>query len=268
MAENTHAQSSGTQMLKKLILLFILSTGANATSFSADYTDLWWNPAEDGWGVNVIQQGDTLFATLFVYSTTDAPSWYVASGATFTGHQAGAPAFSGKLYQASGPWFGGAFNPAAVGLREVGTATFSFTSVTAGTLTYSVDGVTVNKDVTRQTWRVNNLAGVYIGATMASSSGCPTAWEDEEPAMIDVEHAAGSISITTFQTSKTCTYSGAYQQMGRMGTVQGSVWCTNGAQGTFTAFELEGNTIGMTGRGVSQFGGDCNRLWKLGGVKR
>lgn len=255
-------------MLKKLLLLLVLSTGANATSFSTDYTDLWWNPAENGWGVNVIQQGDTLFATFFVYSTTGAPSWYVASGVTFTGQQGGGPVFSGKLYQTNGPWFGGAFNPSAVGLREVGTATFNFTSVVAGTLAYSVDGVTVNKNVTRQTWRINNLTGDYVGGTITLSSGCPANGEVEEAALINVAHSGASISITTFQASGSCTYSGTYQQLGRMGAMQGSVSCTNGAQGTFTAFEIEGNTNGMTARGASNYGGSCNRLWKLGGLKR
>lgn len=255
-------------MLKKLLLLFFLSTGANATSFSTDYTDLWWNPAENGWGVNVIQQGDTLFATFFVYSTSGAPSWYVASGMTFTGQQGGAPVFSGKLYQTNGPWFGGAFDPAVVGVREVGTATFTFSSITAGALTYLVDGQRVDKNVTRQTWRVNNLSGDYIGATIATSLGCPTNGDVEEPALINVAHSGASIAITTFQSSGSCTYTGTYQQAGRMGAVQGSVSCTNGAQGTFTAFELEGNTTGMTGRGASNFGGTCNRLWKLGGLKR
>lgn len=254
-------------MLQRFLLLLILCTSANATSFSTDHTDLWWNPAEDGWGVNVIQQGDTLFATLFVYAPSGAASWYVASGATFTGRQAGALVFSGKLYQTTGPWFGGAFNPAAVAVREVGTATFAFSTPVAGTLSYSVDGVTVNKDITRQTWRINDLTGDYIGATIATQFGCATDGEVEELAIFNVAHSGAAITITTFQGSGSCTYQGAYQQAGRMGAAQGTVLCGNGSQGTFTAFELEGNTAGMTGRGTSEVG-TCRRLWKIGGLKR
>ena len=36
-------------------------------SFSNNFQDLWWNPSESGWGVNVAHQGDILFATLFTY---------------------------------------------------------------------------------------------------------------------------------------------------------------------------------------------------------
>lgn len=255
-------------MLKKLLLLLILSTGANATSFSTDYTDLWWNPAEDGWGVNVIQQGDTLFATFFVYSASGAPSWYVASGATFTGLQAGAPAFSGPLYQTGGPWFGGAWDPAARTLRQVGSATFTFTSVVAGTLSYSVNGVTVNKNVTRQTWRVNDLSGDYLGATIGTYSGCASNGLVEEPAIISVTHSGANISIATFQGSGSCTYSGTYQQAGKMGSASGGVSCSNGTQGTFAATEMEAGAWDFTGHVTSQLGGTCSWSGKLGGLKR
>src|SRR5215831_3630119 len=32
-----------------------------------NFSDLWWNPAESGWGVNLQQQGNILFATWFTY---------------------------------------------------------------------------------------------------------------------------------------------------------------------------------------------------------
>ena len=35
------------------------------TPIPANRTGLWWNAAEAGWGINVSQQGDLAFATLF-----------------------------------------------------------------------------------------------------------------------------------------------------------------------------------------------------------
>ncbi|HEX5633216.1 MAG TPA: S8 family serine peptidase, partial [Gemmatimonadales bacterium] len=32
---------------------------------ASNYSDLWWNPAESGWGVNLEHQGDVIFATWF-----------------------------------------------------------------------------------------------------------------------------------------------------------------------------------------------------------
>src|SRR6185369_9779242 len=40
--------------------------------------DLWFPPNEGGWGLNLIEQGDTAFATLFVYDAQNRPHWYSA----------------------------------------------------------------------------------------------------------------------------------------------------------------------------------------------
>ena len=92
---------------------------ASATNFSTDYTDLWFNPSESGWGVNVIQQGNTLFATLFVYGTDQSPRWYVASGLVASS----STVFSGQLFQTTGPYFGAAWT--APGSPEIQKDDFS-----------------------------------------------------------------------------------------------------------------------------------------------
>src|SRR5829696_5796423 len=74
---------------------FGFSLPASATTFSVDYTDLWLVPSEAGWGLNLIHQGDTLFASLFVYGADKSPRWYFASSLTGS-----ASAFSGQLFRA------------------------------------------------------------------------------------------------------------------------------------------------------------------------
>ena len=64
--------------------------------------------------------------------------------------------FAGPLYETSGPWFGGAFNPNVVGQSQVGTATFSSTNAYSATLQYLVTGVNVTKTIQRQTLRYIN----------------------------------------------------------------------------------------------------------------
>jgi hypothetical protein len=67
--------------MKRFVAAIVLAASCSSvtTSFSADLTDLWWNESESGWGVNVIQQQDTLFLTFFVYGPDNAPTWYSAS---------------------------------------------------------------------------------------------------------------------------------------------------------------------------------------------
>jgi lysyl endopeptidase len=114
-------------------------------SSATNYQDLWWNPNELGWGINVVHHGSVIFATLFTYDAAGQGKWFVLSHAdqTTTG------AFSGALYATAGS----AFNAsawAATTPTAVGTMSFNFTSGNAGTLTYSVNGVQVTKQIQRQ----------------------------------------------------------------------------------------------------------------------
>src|SRR5437763_16225095 len=156
------------QRLIAALAISIAALPAAATTYSVDYTDMWFNANESGWGVNVIQQSDMIFATLFVYGADNTPRWYV-TGAGLQG--SGGSTFSGNLYSTTGPYFAGSFNPAAVGNAVVGSMTLSFSGPYNGTMTYSVNGVSVTKAITRQPIRSNILAGLYIGGLTANGSG-------------------------------------------------------------------------------------------------
>lgn len=107
-------------------------------------TALWWNAAENGWGLNVNHQGNLIFATLFTYDAS-GPLWLVMS----RGERQPDGSYQGSLYRMSGPAFNarpfGATTPA-----EVGTMRLAFSGQNALALTYSMDGVQVSKSLTRQ----------------------------------------------------------------------------------------------------------------------
>jgi hypothetical protein len=239
------------------------------SSFSTDASDLWSNLNEQGWGVNVIQQNEILFITFFVYSPSGSPAWYVGSATSYVGNQGSSLIYSGPLYQTSGPWFGGQFNPAAVGNRQVGTVTFTLDSVSTATIAYSVDGVSISKQIERQTWRNNNISGSYLGATIGTYSGCGAgSGYLEEPATITVTQSGSNVTIIGTGTTATCTYSGQYSQSGRMGSITGNLACNNGGNGTFQAFEIEAGISGLTGRAMANFGGGCTWSGRIGGLRR
>ena len=52
---------------------------AYATSFSTDQSDLYYIVAESGWGIQLVQRGSVIFATMFVYGPSGTPTWYVAT---------------------------------------------------------------------------------------------------------------------------------------------------------------------------------------------
>lgn len=254
------------------MLLAIVCLGAalcRANTASTDLSDIWWNPSESGWGVNIIHQNDTLFMTFFVYGQNNAPVWYVAPEVNYARNDAGAFVYSGAVYQTAGPWIGTAtFNPNAVTNRQVGTVTARFDSIEAGAITYTVDGVAVTKSITRQTWRTNNISGTYLGATIGTYSGCVSNGYLEEPAEVTITATSSSMTIRSVSSSGTCTYTGTYSQAGRMGSGNGTYSCTNGARGSYRVYELEANISGLTARADAFAGGTCNWTGRIGGLRR
>ena len=124
-----------------------------------NFTDLWWDPAESGWGLNIVQHSSgVIFATWFVYGSDGTPVWYVAPDVrTLEGSS-----FQGSVYRTTGPEvclqdsLGGLscppFDPAAVTRTHVGsvgigfwTNTYDFASVI-----FSIDGKVWRRVVQRQ----------------------------------------------------------------------------------------------------------------------
>lgn len=247
-----------------LALGFIPS--AEATSFSTDLSDLWFNPASSGEGFNVIQQGDTLFITFFVYDSSNRPIWYVAPATSYTGSTGNNLNFQGALYVTAGP---PSPSGAAGGARQVGSATFIGTSVTNATLTYTVDGASFQKTLTRQTWRNDDSNGQYIGASVGTYSNCATGnGYAVETATYVVSQSGGILTLAATYQGRSCTYSGTYTQAGRMGAVTGTAVCSTAPTliGTLNAFEIQVTPSGFTGRANVAYGA-CAWTGHFGGLR-
>ncbi|APV50875.1 hypothetical protein BWI17_14975 [Betaproteobacteria bacterium GR16-43] len=135
----------------------------------ATYQALWWaSPAasESGWGVNVTHQGDIIFATWFTYDADGNPMWIILSRGDRT---PGTQSFTGDLFRTTGPVFSSVpFTPSNVVATKVGTATFTFTSPTAGTFAYTLNGISQTKSIVRQEFSTpvpNCTAGGAAGTT-------------------------------------------------------------------------------------------------------
>ncbi len=117
---------------------------ASDAATDVNFTDLWWNSAESGWGINLAHQGDTIFAAWYTYSTNGAPLFLVA-----TLHETALATFEGDLYRATGP-------AGAIQATQVGTAKLIFTNGNNATLTTTaqIEGMTApmtrTSDIARQ----------------------------------------------------------------------------------------------------------------------
>jgi len=111
-----------------------------------NHQGMWWNPLESGWGIDVAHQGDVIFATWFTHDA-NGKAWYLSMTAAKTGLDT----YSGTLYRTSGPPLDAVrFDAARVQRVEVGTGTLSFSDANNGTLSYTVNGISQAKPITRQ----------------------------------------------------------------------------------------------------------------------
>lgn len=116
-----------------------------------NYSDLWWrSPAgsESGWGVNLAHQGNFIFATWFTYAADNNGMWLEAlltpSGTTGN-------LYAGTLNQDKGASFSTTPWPSSSHIvASVGTASLNFTDAANASFSYTVNGVTQTKPITRQ----------------------------------------------------------------------------------------------------------------------
>ena len=122
-----------------------LALPAAAQSVPAlNVTDMWWNPAESGWAISMMQSSTSnqVYALWHTYDPREPasnpgdfkPIWIVMTGGTWTTPTT----FVGDAYVTNGspffqPWTPGAF----VGTR-VGRYTLNFTTASRGTMSYEL----------------------------------------------------------------------------------------------------------------------------------
>ena len=129
-----------------LVLATLCRPTQAANTWGTDFSDLWWNRSESGWGVNIAHQGDTIFMTLFVYGADHRVRWYVAPPwPTATGSRESTSSASSTKRRA--PTSAGRSIPDEVVNRVVGDATIFFPPGSWPACTYTVDYVTQTKSI-------------------------------------------------------------------------------------------------------------------------
>ena len=226
------------------IVMSIASLAFTSSALANNYQDLWWvGPAESGWGINISQQGDIMFATWFIYGANSQPTWIFLSRAERSG--ALGNTFTGDIFVAinGSPFAVVPFVAStAANFRKVGTATLIFSDARSGALTYSVDGATVVKQLTRQTIGVFNLTGTYFGGLKREGSGCANPSLNGSllnQATYSVSHTVATGALTITEVGGTsCNFSGNLQVFASILEGSGNFTCaTENITGTWTMRE-------------------------------
>jgi hypothetical protein len=141
----------------KALTLFVFAAPVPSCTFNSslaatqavNYQDMWWAPGESGWGINFTHQGDTIFASWFIYDANGDPSW-VSAALTKTGSRS----YAGALDATTGPPLDSApFDSTRVTHNTVGSATLIFSDGANGAFAYTLNGVSRTKAIARFVFR-------------------------------------------------------------------------------------------------------------------
>jgi hypothetical protein len=229
-----------------------------------DYTDLWFVPAESGWGVNAVQSDNFMFLTFFIYGPDNKPTWYSAD------LQWNGVAYTGGLYATQGTYYAVPWNTANNLTTQVGTATFQPDALNAyqATLTYTVNGIgTVVKSIERQTLTTIAIGGSYVGGQAGLYSNCNSSADNSsytDQYTLGVAQTTGGVGTFTFVyagANATCTLSGPLEQHGQLYRIPGASYqCTGGLQfsaNSATMYEIKATAQGIEGRFAASLPNGC-----------
>jgi len=258
----------------------VLQQAAARSGMNPDPTGLWFNPQESGWGLILTQQGPNIFAALFSYGTDGKAAWWVASNVVDTGQPVNllvGEAFAGPLYGTTGPYLGAPDNT-ALAATQVGTLRVAYVGGTdLLSLSYTVNGTTVEKTLTRQTWSSNagQLGGSYTGGLFPSASACGSGGIfAPRPTTFNVTPGTQPSSLLfTWGTGidTVCQVDASYTQTGQLGSLSGLVQCgpVGNATATVGVLTVTSATVGASGfSGFANFtGNSCTAGGFVGGVR-
>ena len=280
------------QVLRCIVVsMALLASGRAGAELSPDPTGLWYDPAQSGWGLTVVQQGGVAFAVLFVYDPSNHPAWYFASDLSaphLDPLPPGPIGIDGVLYRATGSWFGGPFDPHAMTITPVGSLSLQYADPAGHSLQvdYTIDGTTASKTLQPQTWGddrallVGNFYEGGISLTHKSATGCDDlAYGPTDPSRaFEFAVTADELGQVHFSWSTgvdtSCEASGRYSQHGQLGAVTGQLRCGTIGSGsnpvTAAALQLDGLAIGTHGfaGAVTLQRGACTYAGHIGGVRK
>lgn len=100
-----------------------------------NFTSLWFDPAQPGWGLALSHQGEAMFGVLFAYDGENRASW---------------DAMSNGERQSDGSYAGALYRVGSKAVSSVGAMSLSFKSANTATLTYQADAAQVTRSISRQ----------------------------------------------------------------------------------------------------------------------
>jgi hypothetical protein len=243
-------------MIARILLAIALLFGSGSSKAYMDWSDLWFNPLESGWGVNLVQSYDFMFGTFFIYDANGLPTWYVAE-MKWDDRILG---FTGSLWATTGTGFALPWQSANSTATVVGTASFVPTQNAPhrGNLSYTFTGTTptVTKPIQRQTLTSFELSGEYAGTQQGDYYDCAASPGNAnylDSFQLRVQRLDDLTRMTfDYEGGLTCTLTGVVEQYGSLHRIPLSpgaqYQCSDGLSTVANVYELKVTSLGVEGR--------------------
>ncbi len=153
-------------------LALALSPALHAESPTTTHSGNWWDPADSGWGVATLDQGNILGPYWFTYDEQGRPMWLMGIGLP----QADG-SYAGDLYRFTGTPFQQIDKPAITAETLVGTVKLSFAEDPHSMrFTTTIDGQTVNRDLTRFDFAGKDVVCKGVASARADMTNYTDMW--------------------------------------------------------------------------------------------
>ncbi len=138
--------TTGWMMVVSLLSLLAASASHAQTT---NYTDIWWNKDESGWGIQVTHHNDQIFGTWYTYDVDGSQLFVTLPGCSISpGGKFNGSVCEGELYRTKGtPITATTFTGATA--TKIGTAKLTFTGANAATFNYKIGAVDITKAIER-----------------------------------------------------------------------------------------------------------------------
>jgi hypothetical protein len=188
------------------------------------HQDLWWaGPAENGWGVSMIEHRDVLFILIYAYADDGRPTWYVISNGTWNGR-----AYTGTVHSPRGTPFYSYDAARWQGGAPVGSATFTFTDGDHATMDFVIGGVAGQKSLTRLAFGPPASAPITGRTDMwwggLSQNGWGLAIVQQHAALFTMWFTYDAEGLPSWLVMSSGTWTSANTFEGRIHRATGSPW--------------------------------------------
>ena len=257
-------------MLKRLLIALLFLT-ASAQAAATDYTDIWFNPQEAGWGMKMSCRATISYVSDFSFTAPTAinPTWFYRPRSRSTARATTTARCSRRsAHYTSLPALRGASFTAA------GNASFQPLDSYTAKLVYTVNNVgTVTKTIQRQPLTSIPLSGDYTGGLVLQQSQCANAGVGTLTLNASISQPVNNSGPTTIAISRadgmTCNFVGPLTQWGKLYQMPNATYtCSNGRNTTARVDEIEATAHGIEGQWSAFVEGSCVETGTFSAVLR